>query len=82
MNLGLKWILLQEYSPKKYNTPRLVLENIPTDCKRPSTIFRWWQPFQPDDDTLAQEKPTTWLIDNVVVDQSSNPLNEIYDPLK
>ena len=76
--------MLQEYSPKRYDIPKLVMEQIPKDCKHSTTIFRWWQPLQPDNDTGDREaqRPVTWLIDNVVIDQSNNPLNRIYDPLR
>ena len=75
---GIEWILLQEYLSEDYPTPQLIDENIPEMCKHPSTILRWWQPYQPDE----QDRSVVWIIDNIIIYRSNNPLAEIYDPFR
>ena len=75
---------MQEYLPDQYLIrPELAHAVIPSQCRTPHALLRWWQVYDPDRDSGDEANPSlAWAIDNVLLDRSDHQLTEIYDALR
>lgn len=70
--------MLGQFLPDDHLEPNVAHAAIPSQCKAPSVLLRWWQPYDPDRKE-SQIPALAWAVDNILVDRSDRQLTELYD---